>query len=250
MLRVPNIVVATAVVGGLVFVGGTSARALALPHPGLMSAESTDPFLLSFDENAHATIAVNGLPATPLAGTLIADPSTLCPGCALVLAYSLPEPVATGTVEILDPGGAISDALRFTDAAGTISGATTGAGPEMIYYSDLVPDPGDLKQLADTGFPPNLTAGNFLVGPTETVGPGGSSFDYQPGGVGYPANNEYVGVSDVAAAVPEPTSLALLGSGIAAMVRSRRANKCRHRAPSSWPRAGLVGAGWSGRRAG
>jgi len=141
----------------------------------------------------------------------------------MVLTYMLPQPVFTGTVEILDPGGAISDALRFTDAIGTISGVPTGAGPEMIYYSNATPDPGDLTQLADTGFPSNmgLPPDNFFIGPTEIVGPAGSSFDYQPG-VPYPGNNEYIGVSDVAVTVPEPVSWALLGSGIAMMGLAKR----------------------------
>jgi hypothetical protein len=205
-----------AFVGGSVLVGAASAETLPLPHPGSSALEPVDPFLLSFDENGHATIAVNGGPATPLTGTLIADPSNPCPNCASVLAYALPEPVITGTLSILEPatlGGGISDVLRFTDATGTISGVATGVGPEMIYYSDV-------------GLPANLTAGNFLVGPTEEVGADGySEFEYKPGGVPYPQNNEYYYAGSGGAAVPEPASLTSLGSFIAAMglmVRCRR----------------------------
>lgn len=225
-MRITKCLLPAGLVVGVAFAAGTNALAQPLPHPGGSVANGEDPFLLSFDENGNATIAENGGVATSLTGTLISDPSNPCQGCALVLAYPLPEAVSTGTVEIHDPDGAISDALRFTDASGTISGAPTGAGPEMIYYSDLVPDPGDLTQLADTGFPANLTLGNVFAGPTETVDAGGSSFDYLPGGVAYPGDNEYQGISDVAAApVPEPTSLALLGSGMAViglLVRRRR----------------------------
>lgn len=224
-----NFMVASGVLACSVLTAATSVSAPLPSNPGQSTANPAaafPAFLLNFDENGNATVAVDGGTATPLTGTLISDPSNPCPSCALVLAYPLPEPVVTGTVEILDPGGAISDALRFTDAAGIISGAATGAGPIMIYYSDTVPDPGSQSQLADTGFPSNLTAGNFAVGPTETVGPGGASFDYQSGGVPYPLDNEYVGISDVAAvAVPEPASFALFGSVIAAMglmIRWRR----------------------------
>jgi hypothetical protein len=43
-----------------------------------------------------------------------------------------------------------------------------------MIYSDLVPDPGVLFQLADTGFPSNLNSDDFVIGPTEIVGPTGS----------------------------------------------------------------------------
>jgi len=122
-----------------------------------------------------------------------------------VLAYSLPEPVITGTVAISEPaaaGGDIIGALRFTDATGTISGTPAGAGAVMIYYED-------------TGLPANLTAGNFLFGPTETSWAGYSTFDYIPGGVPYPQNNQYhyEGVGGA----PEPPSWVLLGCALAAM---------------------------------
>jgi hypothetical protein len=228
MSRTPGILIAAALVSGLTFVVSCAAGATTLPAPGScvencgVPGQTPDVMLLNFDENGNGTIALNGGPAMPLSGTLMADPSN--PGGPMVLTYLLPQSVYSGTVEILDPasqGGGISDALRFTDASGTISGAPTGAGTEMIYYSNATPDPGDLLQLADSGFPSNLTSGNFFpppgtIGPMETVGPGGSSFDYQPGGFPYPANNEYIGISDVAAA-PEPVSLALLGSALAMM---------------------------------
>lgn len=232
MSRTPGILIAAVLTSGLAFVVGSPAGATPLPAPGScvtncgVPSQKPDVMLLNFDENGNGTIALNGGPTTPLIGRLAVDPSN--PGGTMVLTYMLPQPVFTGTVEILDPGGAISDALRFTDAAGTISGVPTGAGPEMIYYSNATPDPGDLTQLADTGFPSNmgLPPDNLSIGPTEIVGPAGSRFDYRPGGVSvpYPGNNEYIGVSDVAVTVtvPEPVSWALLGSGIAMMGLAKR----------------------------
>lgn len=197
----------------------SEAQATPVPNPGLMAVQTPGllqqqqivPLLLTFDENGNAMIAVNGGQPTELVGTLMPDPAD--PNGMLGLTYLLPESVVTGDVKIFDPDGALSDALRFTDASGDIAGDNAGAGTRMIYYSDAVPDGGDLLQLADTGFPSNLGSENLIFGPTEIVGPGGSSFDYQPGGVAYPANNEYVGISDVAA-VSEPSSCASLGGAI------------------------------------
>jgi hypothetical protein len=217
------------VIGALAGVVGNGALAQPeLPHPGLSALTPVGAFLLHFDENGNATIQVGTAPATPLIGALMNDP-TLPIGSPPqnVLTYLLPEPVVSGTVEIPEPaadGGGISDALRFTDATGIIDGGATGAGTRLIYYSDLVPGDPDDNALADTGFPINLTAGNFFIGPTEVGPEGNNGFDYQPAGVPFPADNEYIGISDATLA-PEPASLALLGSAFAAMgfwVRRRR----------------------------
>ncbi|HEU0155684.1 MAG TPA: PEP-CTERM sorting domain-containing protein [Stellaceae bacterium] len=93
----------------------------------------------------------------------------------------------------------------------------------MIFYSDLEPgEPNPDK--ADVGFPTNLGTG--LAAHEAEIGvEGDNGFDYQPGGVPAPANNEYIGISDRAVATPEPASLALVGGGLAAMgwlIRRRR----------------------------
>jgi hypothetical protein len=95
--------------------------------------------ILDFDENGNATIAVNGGAAVPLIGMHERDPSAPAGSGGLpVLAYALPQPVISGTTCFDDPpsyGGGLSDCLRFTDNTGVFSGAVTGAGSQMIFYS-------------------------------------------------------------------------------------------------------------------
>jgi hypothetical protein len=199
--------------------GGTSAFAGAAVLPGACAGDAclatlaspADPMAVRFNENGNASISVNGGAFTPLTGTLGADPSVPNnPGNPLVLIYNLPQQVISGDVRIFDPaanGGTRSDALRFTTlGTGVINGSATGLGKTvMIYYSDT--DLGDDNALADTGFPVNLGTG--LVTSITEVGPeGNNGFDYRPGGVPYPQNNEYFGRSD--STVPEMGTWAML----------------------------------------
>jgi hypothetical protein len=177
------------------------------------------PFLFTFNENGQGTIAINGGPATTLNGVLAVDPSVPAgPGQQLALTFMLPEPVVTGDVSFAEPTGGISDWIRFTDAAGTISGAATGAGPRMLFYSDF--EVGTVNaELADTGFPVNIGSGNF-VARLEVGVEGNNGFNYLPGAP-YPQNNQYIGISD---AIPEPETYAMLlaGLGLMGFVARRR----------------------------
>jgi hypothetical protein len=201
----------------LAWLAGGSGRAEAGPIlPG-----DGDPFILNFDENGNGSVSVNGGPFVPLHGVLSADPTN---GGKLALLYTLPEPVVTGDVLIRgasdvtasNPTG-LSDGLRFTNPAGNIAG--TAAGTLMFYYSDNFDG---VTDLADTGFPANLGSANFVFN-TETGPEGNNGFTYLPGG------NVYNGISDapVSAAVPEPSSLALLALGGGALAGWRRWRKRR-----------------------
>ena len=236
MRAIPNTLAATAVVTAcLVLAAGMTAMAQPLEAPGTCAGTGCatdgttvapgaipDPMILHFAETTTAaTIAINGGATVPLIGMQEPDPSNPAGGGGqLVLAFPLPQPVISGDACFDDPpsyGGGLSDCLRFTDNTGVFSGAVTGAGSQMIFYS-IAEAP---FAPADTGFPANIGTGNLLT-LLETVNPDGSSgFDYQPGGVAYPANNEYVGISDGPGGevpISEPATLALLGSALAAMM--------------------------------
>jgi PEP-CTERM motif len=162
---------------------------------------------MPFNENGKAEISVNGGPVMPLTGTLMPDP-TAGPGSAPVLTYLLPQPVITGDAIFTEPGagGANSDVLRFTDAAGRIGGGVSGAGVRMIFYSEF--ENGELAPaMADTGFPANLGTGNKLI--TVELGTEQSNgWAYTPGG------NIYNGVSDF---VPEPATWVMMLMGFAGL---------------------------------
>ena len=217
LARISSCLQAAAIAGSLIalFPMNASAQIVTITGaPGLSALVPVGPFIVRFDEDGHATIAVNGGPETPLTGTLAPDP-TLPAGAGqqLALTYMLPEPVVAGDVSFAEiAGGPISDWLRFTDDAGVLTGAT-GAGTRMLFYSDF--ETGETGgSLADTGFPTNLGSGNTLA-QLEVGLEGNNGFDYQPGAP-YPSNNEYVGISD-AAAVPEPETYALMLAGLGAL---------------------------------
>jgi hypothetical protein len=148
-----------------------------------------------------------------------ADPA--CPSsCTPELTYLLPasQSVVTGDVAIFAPDGVdIADWLRFTDDSGDISGGDTGPGGRMIFYFE-------------PPFASNIGDGNAVGGPSQVISGGIATFDYQPGGVPYPINNEYIGSQAVGPppGVPEPGSLMLLSGSIIAMaaaVGRRRATR-------------------------
>jgi hypothetical protein len=215
MFRPSHLALSIVIAAGLTVGTGVSVQATPFSSapPGKSALNPADQFKLVFDDLGNGTIFVGGsMIGTSLPGTFLDDPADpACPSaCTPELTYLLPasEPIITGDVAVLDPtASVIADWLRFTDAAGDISGGVSGAGARMIFYF-MAP------------FASNIGTQNFVVGPAQTISGGIATFDYQPAGVPYPTDNEYIGsqaVTPPPPVLPEPESLALLASGIAAM---------------------------------
>ena len=146
--------------------------------------------IFSFDENGNG--AIDGAAWTGTVG-LMADPTNGVAGN--VLTYMLPPNMLAvqGDIVIYEPGGVIiGDVLRFTNAAGSLSGG--GFDDRVIFYSTA-----GGSDLADTGLPTN---GTDVFGYTTENADGSFSF--------FSGFAVYSGTSDSSsAAVPAPTSLVM-----------------------------------------
>ncbi len=184
---------------GALFLSASLAQAQSFT-PGLLQNSAFGVTLnVTFDENGKGSINGNAVQ-----GILLADASN---GGKLDLTYDLTtisSTIGAGDVTVLDSSGAISDAIRFTNAKGELTG---GVADRMIFYST---DSGDL---ADTGLPRNLGTGS-LGGPVTEEG---ENFAY---------GNVYFGTSGSTATTPEPGSVTfLVGMGVSGaglLIRRRR----------------------------
>jgi hypothetical protein len=162
-----------------------------------LAGAEADAFVFNFDENGNGTISINGGPFQTFNGSLITDPTS---GLGSVLAWqfeALGQTFTTGDGRILDPSGAPSDELRFTNSQGGLDGAFNGN--IMILYS--ADKSGGL--LADTGLPGNPP---FIDAIEDATG----HFTYSP------SPNVYNGFSG--AAVPEPAMIVPLTLGLLTLV--------------------------------
>jgi hypothetical protein len=156
---------------------------------------------ITFNENGIATGIPNGVLGTDPSGGIVGVP---------VLIYTLPFGVVPGDVLIAEPNNPnapVSDIVRFWNPTGGNQQSL------MIFYSDL-PEPGEIRDLADVGIPPQLQSS---VGPFLEIGTELNNFyDYTAvlftPGSGAAGPIHYHIISDV----PEPStcSLVVLGSGL------------------------------------
>jgi len=158
-----------------------------------------------FGENGVAAYDLrDGAGKHTVAGYMAPDPWLL----VNTLHYDLPLHVTTGDIRVWEDAGmtAISDLLRFTNAANDLSGAVVGT--MMIFYS--LKDGGDL---ADTGLPLKFEL-NEGGAPAIENAAGSFVWDVVPPGL----NNVYYGESPV----PIPSALLLFAPALGGLVALRR----------------------------
>lgn len=157
---------------------------------------------ITVDENGNGLFTNTAGFSQVLTGTLQNDPGP--GGLNNVLTYSLLNPpgLAAGDVLITENGG-IEDVVRFNSSNGT-----------LVFYSDPVDG---FDSLADTVSPPTAYYPDTITLPEINGEVIYTPIEGQPGfvaGAGGPVT--YSLISD-SSPVPEPSSLLLLGSGLAGL---------------------------------
>ena len=202
-----------------------SARVLFVSAVALLFLQSVPAFaaacpLITVDENGNGRLDFSGCGSgiTALHGVLQADPGP--GGLSSVLTYNLlgPPSLVAGDVLLVDPDGNFLDVVRF-NPAGT---GNPSYPASLLFYSD---NTDGFDALADTPSPPLAFYTNMLRIPeigTETSN--GAIYTPLAGQPGFVAGFTvtYDLISDGVTPAPEPTSMTLLGIGLAGLLVARR----------------------------
>lgn len=211
--------------GSAILLGLAMGFAEADASPG--NALGPDPFQIFFDEFGTGFYQVFN-PTTGQYGPIVNDPGTVVGG---FLRYRLPEVVGLGDVaitgaaedETCTSAANCSDGLRFIVEGGVyymqyFSDPAFGETPSPLADTDF---PADFNfstsaRVAETGTPDVFESVLYVAGPTPHT----------------PANsNFYNGVSDGRLGIPEPATIALLGTalfGLGAALRRRGRSECQN----------------------
>jgi hypothetical protein len=165
------------------------------PLPG------TPGFIMTFDENGHATINGQSIPSSVLGGGGVS--------------YLLPGPVTPGDVNVFAAGDiGPNNANGFSDILHFLQNGPTGG--ELLYFS-LLDDNGP-PDLADTGI---LGPANTPFSVMETGPEGNNGFQWIATDSSTGATASYNGISDT----PEPSTFILGGLGLIALFLIGRRRK-------------------------
>lgn len=190
------------------------ATALAIGAAAPVLAQGNNPRIV-LRETGVGSIQFPGGPLGPLPGVLAPDPGPS--GLASALTFNLlgPPSLVAGDLFLME-GTFLSDVIRFNPSG---TGSPTYRA-SAVFYSAIGGPPGDL---ADTGFPSGFYSNTFTL----AEGPTGATYTPAPGQPGYVAGFSVTYQMESLAAVPEPSSVVLLATGMVGLAGAAQRKRRR-----------------------